>query len=312
MATFVGIDVAQDTLVLAIHQVPGVTTFGNNRSERKQLRHQLQRLAPTRIVVEGTGGLERPLVEELPERALPVVIANPQRVRAFATGTGQLAKTDPIDAAVIAHFAAIVDLPEPVRRSANERDLQALIRRRDDLKAFTQAEGCRRQRLPKAVQASLERIGHHVAKELQRIDQQIAQLVAADPQLAARATRLRTMPGVGPQIAAAVLGELPELGRLNRKQIAALVGLAPFAVQSGRLRGTGHIRGGRPLVRKALYMAALVGSKHNPVLRAFRQRLEAAGKPTKVSLIACARKLLTWLNAMMRDGRDWNPELHMA
>jgi transposase len=312
MTTYVGIDVAQDTLVLAIHQVPGVTIFGNNRPDRKRLGRQLHRLAPTRIVVEGTGGLERPLVQELQDRALPVVIANPQRVRAFATGTGQLAKTDPLDAAVIAHFAAIVDLPIPVSRSANERDLQALMQRRDDLKGFSQAEGCRQQRLPTTVQASLQRMGTQLTKELGRIDQQIAKLLAADPDLAAKATRLRTMPGVGPQTAATLLAALPELGQLTRKQIAALAGLAPFAVQSGRHRGTGQIRGGRPLVRKALYMAALVGSRHNPVLRAFRQRLEAAGKPTKVILIACARKLLTMLNAMLRDGSDWNPELHMA
>lgn len=312
MPVYVGIDVAQETLVLAIHQVPGVTIFGNNRADRNRLRHHLQRLAPTRIVVEGTGGLERPLVEDLQDRALPVVIANPQRVRAFATGTGQLAKTDPIDAAVIAHFAAIVDLPIPVTRSANERTLHALMVRRDDLKAFTHAEACRYQRVPKAVQRSLDRLGTQVTKELQRLDQQIAKLLDADPQLAANATRLRTMPGVGPQTAAVLLGALPELGQLDRKQIAALAGLAPFAVQSGRHRSPGKIRGGRPLVRKALYMAALVAARHNPVLHAFRQRLEAAGKPTKVILIACARKLLTMLNAMMRDGTDWNPELHMG
>jgi transposase len=312
MSVFVGIDVAQDTLVLAIHQVPGTTVFGNNRTDRKRLGRQLHRLAPTRIVVEGTGGLERPLVEDLQERALPVVIANPQRVRAFATGTGQLAKTDPLDAAVIAHFAAIVDLPIPVARSANERDLQALIHRRDQLKAVTQAEGCRQQRLPTAVQASVERMGKQLTKEGERLDRQIAKLLDGDPGLAATATRLATVPGVGLQTAAVLLSDLPELGRLNRQQIAALAGLAPFAVQSGRHRGTGQIRGGRSRVRKALYMAALVGCRHNPVLRAFRQRLAAAGKPTKVILIACARKLLTMLNAMLRDGTDWNPELPMA
>lgn len=312
MSIYVGIDVAQDTLVLAVHQVPGVQVFGNNRTDRKRLRRQLRQLAPTRIVVEGTGGLERPLVEELQERALPVVIANPQRVRAFATGTGQLAKTDPLDAAVIAHFAAVVDLPIPAARSANERDLQALIHRRDQLKADTHAEGCRQQRLPNAVQASVDRMGRQLAKEVQRLDRQIAKLLAVDPGLAATATRLCTMPGVGAQTAAVLVSDLPELGQLSRRQIAALAGLAPFAVQSGRRRGTGQIRGGRPLVRKALYMAALVGSRHNPVLRVFRQRLEAAGKPKKVILIACARKLLTMLNAMLRDGTDWNPELHMA
>jgi transposase len=308
MSGYVGIDVAQDTLVLAVYQVPGVTVFGNNRTDRKRLRRQLHQLAPTRIVVEGTGGLERPLVEELQERALPVVIANPQRVRAFATGTGQLAKTDPLDAAVIAHFAAVVDLPIPVVRSANERELQALIHRRDQLKGDRQAEGCRQTRLPQSVQASVARMDKHLAKELERIEQRMAKLLASDPDLAATATRLCTVPGVGRQTAAVLLGELPELGQLTHKQIAALAGLAPFAVQSGRQRGSGQIRGGRPRVRKALYMAALVASKHNPVLRAFRQRLETAGKSTKVILIACARKLLTMLNAMLRDGTDWNPE----
>lgn len=310
--TYVGIDVAQDTLVVAIHQAPGVTVSGNNRTDRKRLCRQLRQVAPTRIVVEGTGGLERPLVEELQDRALPVVIANPQRVRAFATGTGQLAKTDPLDAAVIAHFAAIVDLPVPVSRRANERALQALVHRRDDLKAFAQAEGCRQQRLPKAVQASLDRMGRQVTKELHRLEQQMATLLSSDPGLAANAARLRTTPGVGLQTAVVLLSELPELGQLTHKQITALVGLAPFAVQSGRHRGAGQIRGGRPRVRKALYLAALVGCRHNPVLRAFRQRLEAAGKPTKVILIACAHKLLIMLNAMLRDGVDWNPEASMA
>lgn len=312
MPIFAGIDVAQDTLVLAIHQVPGVTIFGNNRTERKRLRRHLHRLAPTRIVVEGTGGLERPLVEELHDHALPVVIANPQRVRAFATGTGQLAKTDPLDAAVIAHFAAIVDLPTPVARSANERKLQALVARRDDLKAMRQAEACRHQRVSAAVQASVRRMQTQVTKELTRLEQQIARLIASDPVLAARAAQLRTVPGVGPQIAAVLLGALPELGQVEGKALAALVGVAPFAVQSGLHRGRGQIRGGRRIVRTALFLAAVVGSRHNPILRAFRQRLEAAGKPKKVILIACAHKLLTILNAMLRDGTNWNPEAAMA
>lgn len=312
MSVYVGIDVAQDELVLAVHQVRGVTRYGNNRPDRRRLRRQLQRLQPTRIVVEGTGGLERPLVEELQDRELPVVVANPQRVRAFATGTGQLAKTDPLDAAVIAHFAAVVDLPMPVVRAAHERTLQALIERRDALKGMQRAETCRGQRLPTAVQASIQRLTRPLAKEVARIDAQIARLIADDPVLAATSARLQSVPGVGPQTAAVLLGLLPELGRLSRTQIAALAGLAPFAVQSGRHRGPGQIRGGRPLVRRALYLAALVAARHNPVLQAFRQRLAANGKPTKLILIACARKLLTMLNAMQRDQLDWQPERPMA
>jgi transposase len=305
MKTYVGIDVAQDTLVVAVHGVRGTTTHANNRRSRSALRRQLTKLHPTQIVVEGTGGLERALVEELSDAGLPVRTANPARVRRLAEGVGQLAKTDPLDATVIAHFAAIVELPKPVNRSANERDLQAVVRRRAQLVEQRQAETCRSGRLPKAVADSLKRMQATLNREIARLDRRIAQLIAADPVLSAKAAILQSMPGVGLVIAAGLLGLLPELGHLGHKQLAALVGLAPYAAQSGSRDGTRHIRGGRGEVRRLLYLAALTACRHNPVIATFRARLDAHNKPKKQVLIAAARKLLSILNAMLRDGAMW-------
>jgi transposase len=312
MNTYDGIDVAQDTLVVAVHGVGGTTTFANNRQGRAALRKQLSNQDPTQIVVEGTGGLERALVEELSAAGLAVRTANPARVRRLAEGVGQLAKTDPIDAGVIAHFAAIVELPKPVQRSANERALQDVVRRRAQVVAQRQAETCRRGRAPKVVTASLKRMQRALHQEIARLDREIAQLIAADPVLAAKAAILQSVPGVGLVIAAGLLGLLPELGRLGPKQLAALVGLAPFATQSGNREGERHIRGGRGAVRTLLYLAGLTACQHNPVIAAFRARLDQKHKAKKQAIIAAARKLLTMLNAMLRDGTMWQPGPHFA
>lgn len=307
MAGFVGIDVSQDLLVVAVHGQTGTTEVANNRQGHRALRRQLRPLKPTRIVVEGTGGLERPLVAELQEAGLPIVVANPARVRNLAGALGQRAKTDPIDAAVIAHFAAVVDLPQPVVRSANERTLQELVSRRAQLVADQQREQCRAGRMSAVGQRSIARMQQGRTRELARLERAIAKVIARDPHLAAKAAIVRSMPGVGPVIAAVLLGQLPELGTLNHKQLAALVGVAPMANQSGRHDGSRHITGGRRSVRNALYLAAMVASRHNPVLRAFRQHLARRQSSTKAILIACARKLLTMLNAMVRDGAMWSP-----
>ncbi len=312
MASYVGIDVAQQTLVLAVHNQPGVTIYGNNRSDRSRLRTGLRSLQPARIVVEGTGGLERPLVAELQDAGLPIVIANGARVRKLAEGLGCLAKTDPIDAAVIARFAAVAELPEPVNRTTNERALQALVTRREQLVAQRQAEGCRAERTPPGIQESIARIQRALTKEITRLDRRITALMGTDPLLAAKAALLQSMPGVGAVVAATLLGHLPELGRLSPKQLAALVGVAPMTNQSGRRDGLRHIRGGRAPVRRVLYIAALSASQHNPVIRTFRQRLETRNPSKNATLIACAHKLLTILNAMMRDGTVWNRAAHMA
>ncbi len=307
LQSYVGIDVAQDTLVVAVHGISGTTTYANNRRGRSALRRQLTKLHPTQIVVEGTGGLERALVEELGDAGLPIRTANPARVRRLADGLGQLAKTDPLDAAVIAHFAAIVELPEPINRRANERDRQALVRRRAQLVEQRQGEACRSGRLPTAVAGSLKRMQTALNREIARLERDITQLIAADPVLSAKVAILQSVPGVGPVIAAGLVGLLPELGQLGPKQLAALVGLAPFAAQSGHRDGVRHIRGGRGEVRKLLYLAALTACRHNHVIATFRARLDARKKPTKQALVAAARKLLTILNAMLRDGVMWQP-----
>jgi transposase len=276
------------------------------------LRTRLRSLHPRRIVVEGTGGLERPLVAELADAGLPIVVANGARVRHLAEGLGVLAKTDPIDATVIARFAAVAELPEPVNRSANERDLQELVTRREQLVAQRQAEGCRSARTTPRLQASMARIARALTKEIAWVERQITRLIERDAQLAAKAALLQSMPGVGAIVAATLLAQLPELGRLSNKQLAALAGVAPMANQSGRRDGPRRIRAGRAPARRALYLAALSASRFNPVITAFRQRLATRNPHKKATLIACAHKLLTILNAMLRDGTMWNPEVHPA
>jgi transposase len=301
----VGIDVSQDLLVVAVHGQSDTTQVSNNRTGRKTLRRHLRALKPTRIVVEGTGGLERPVVVELQEAGLPIVVANPGRVRKLAGALGRVAKTDPIDAAVIAQFAAVVDLPQPVARTANERRLHELAVRRAQLVADKQAEGCRAGRMGEVVQPSIARKCKWLTQEIARLDRALAKLLATDGELAAKAAIVRSAPGVGPTVLATVLGQLPELGQLSHKQLAALVGVAPMANQSGRHDGARHITGGRRTVRNALFIAALVASRCDPMMRAFRARLATRLRSTKAILIACAHKLLTILNAMVRDGTVW-------
>lgn len=307
MDWFVGIDVSQDLLVVAVNGQPDTTQVSNNRAGRKALRRHLQTLKPTRIVVEGTGGLERPVVAELQEAGLPIVVANPARVRKLAGALGQLAKTDPIDAAVIARFAAVVDLPQPVVRTANECRLQELGARRAQLVADKQAEGCRAGRMGQVVQPSITRKLKWLTQEITRLDRDLAKLVAGDAHLAAKAAIVRSAPGVGPTVLATLLGQLPELGTLSHKQLAALVGVAPMAHQSGRHDGARHITGGRRPVRNALFIAALVATRCDPMMRAVRAQLATRLTSTKAILIACAHKLLTILNAMVRDGTVWSP-----
>jgi transposase len=269
-------------------------------------------LPPARIVVEGSGGLERPVVTALEAAALPILVVNARQVRDFAKGIGRRAKTDPIDAAVLAHFAEVAELPDPVQRSANERALRALMERRRQVRAMQTAETNRGGLLTEQTQPSQQRVLAFLATELAQLEEQIATLIATDPHVQQQACLVQTVPGVGAVTAATLLGELPELGSLSRQQIAALVGVAPYTVESGTLRGRARITGGRTAVRTVLFVATMTANKHNPVIRAFSDRLIAAHNPPMVAMIACARKLLTILNAMVRDGTVWNPEASMA
>jgi transposase len=273
-----------------------------------QLATRLEAEPPRLIVLEASGGSERLAAIALIERGLPVAVVNPRQTRKFAQAIGRLAKTDKIDAAVLAHFA---DAIRPAARAVVDGTLdrlQTLLARRRQLAVMRNAE---KQRLGKAddpiARRSLKTMLTSLDRQLAVIDKAIGRLIEADPALADKLERLKSVPGIGDVSACTLIAELPELGRASRHQIAALTGVAPINRDSGRYRGTRRIQGGRVEVRAPLYMATLVAIRHNPVIRPFYRRLRTAGKPAKVALVACMRKLLIMLNAMLRDGRSWAP-----
>jgi transposase len=302
---FLGIDVAQDELVVAERGREGVARWANAPAGHAALVADLRPRCPTLIVLEGTGGLEADLVAALQDAALPVVVANPRQVREFARGVGRLAKTDPIDAAVLARFAEVVRPAVRPRPDAAARELAALVARRRQVVAMRVAEGNRRQRMPAAAHASLDRAIAFLEAEQKDLDRAIAAAVALDPTWQAKDALLQSVPGVGPVVASTLLAELPELGRLAAKPLAALVGVAPLTRQSGRVQRPAAIGGGRASVRKALVQATKTAIRCNPVIAAYHAELTARRKPPKVVLIACAHKLLTILNAMLRYGALW-------
>lgn len=302
----VGIDVSKDRLDVAVR--PGAAAFAveRNAAGLDQLAQRLRQLAPQIVALEATGGLETIVAAALAAAALPVVVVNPAQVRAFAKALGQRAKTDPIDAAVIAHFAEATR-PQ-VRQLPDEatRLLADLLARRRQIIEMIGAERQRGKRMTaRRLQNSIARIVKALEKELASLDDDIDDAVRGSPAWREKEDLLASVPGVGPVIARTLIAGLPELGRLGRKQIAALAGLAPFTRQSGQWRGRSFISGGRNSVRTALFMGAMVAKKHNPILKAFFDHLTATGKPKMVALIAVARKLLVILNAILRDNRPW-------
>jgi transposase len=262
-------------------------------------------LAPRTVAVEATGGFETVVAASLGAASLPVVVVNPAQVRAFAVALGKRAKTDPIDAAVIARFVAATD---PEVRPLPDEETQALadlVTRRRQIIAMIVAERQREKRAARRTKKSIVRLLKALQKELTDIDQDIDDTVRGSPLWREKEDLLASVPGIGKTIARTLLAELPEIGTLDRRQIAALAGLAPWTRQSGQWRGKSFIGGGRAPVRSALFMGALVAARCNPTLRTFHQRLLDAGKPKMVALIAVARKLLTTLNAIIRDRRAW-------
>jgi transposase len=304
----VGIDVSKDRLDVAVR--PSGTAFVVERNAQglEMLVARLRELSPHIIALEATGGFETVAVAALAAAELPVVVVNPAQIRAFATAIGRRAKTDPIDAAVIAHFAeATKPQVRPLPDEAT-RLLADLVARRRQIIEMIGAERQRAQRttMPR-LKKSIARLLKALEKELASVDDDIDGAVRASPAWREKENLLVSVPGVGPTIARTLISELPELGQLGRKEIAALAGLAPFTRQSGKWRGQSFTGGGRTTVRSVLFMGALVAKKHNPTLKAFFDRLVAAGKPKMVALIAVARKLLTILNAVIRDNRPWQP-----
>jgi transposase len=301
-----GIDVSKDRLDVAVRPNSEAFVVERNAAGLEVLIARLSKLAPYLVALEATGGFETVVAAALAGAGLPVVVVNPSQVRAFAKAIGQHAKTDPIDAAVIAHFAEATK-PEP-RALPDEatRLLADLVARRRQIVEMIGAERQREKRVTVPhLRKSIARLIKVLEKELAGLDTDIGNAVRGSAAWRETEDLLVSEPGIGPTIARTLLAELPELGRLGRKPIAALVGLAPFTRQSGQWRGRSFIGGGRSAVRAALFMGAMVAKKHNPVLKALFDRLVKAGKPKMVALIAVARKLLTILNAILRDRRPW-------
>ena len=305
MAPSIGIDVAKHTLEWC---VGGEDTVHHARNEPRpiaQLVRQLLGLAPARVVVESTGGYERTLVTKLAEAGLPVVVVNPRRVRSFGQALGILAKTDAVDARLLALFG---EKAEPEVRpilQGRARLLADLVARRRQLVAMVVAEKSRRDTASAAVRRSIEALLRVLAQQLRALDRRIDAALGEDTESAELAALLQTVPSVGPGVARTLLVDLPELGHLGRREIASLVGVAPFARDSGRIRGLRRIRGGRASVRTVLYLAAMNAARFNPVLRTLYQRLRQAGKPPKLAFVAVARKLLVILNAIARERTAW-------
>jgi transposase len=304
---FIGIDVAKAQLEFA-GRPGGVTGAVPNADDGiDALVEQFQACAPTLIVLEATGGYEAAVVAALATAGLPVVVANPRQVRDFARATGQLAKTDAIDAQVLALFAERVrPAPRPLPDEAAQA-LDALLTRRRQLIGMLTAERNRLLIARPTVRRDLQQHIRFLERRLREADDDLHLAVKASPLWRVKDDLLQSVPGVGRVVSLTLLAELPKLGRVSHKEIAALVGVAPLNRDSGTLRGKRLVYGGRAPVRAALYMAALVASKCNPAIRTFYQRLRAAGKPAKVALTACMRKLLTFLNAIARDGTPWQP-----
>jgi len=302
----VGIDVSKDRLDVAVRPSGEVFAIERNPAGLEQLTLRLGALSPNLVALEASGGFETVVAAALAAARLPVVVVNPAQIRAFAKAIGQRAKTDPIDAAVIAHFAeATRPEPRPMPDEAT-RLLADLVARRRQILEMMVAERQREKRVTVPhLRKSIMRLLKVLERELTSVDTDINDAVRGSPAWREKEDLLASVPGVGPTIARTLIAELPELGQLSRRQVAALAGLAPFTRQSGQWRGKSFIGGGRTSVRTALFMGAMVAKKYNPVLRTFFNRLVAAGKPKMIALIAVARKLLTMLNAILRDRRPW-------
>lgn len=308
---YVGIDVSKRDVVVAVYPTGEQWTAGTTSAALAGVVARLQTLTPQVIVVEATGGYERALVAALASADLPVAVVNPRQVRAFAQAIGRTAKTDAVDAAVLAAFGGRLEpAPRPIADPATQR-LAALVARRRQLLEMIGMERGRLEHAPPtgALTRELQRHIRWLERRVEKTDDEIGTSIATHPTWRVQEELLRSVPGVGPTTARTLLGELPELGRLDRRAIAALVGVAPFNCDSGQQRGQRHIWGGRASVRATIYMAALSAARYNPVLRTFYRRLRDAGKPAKVALVATMRKLLTILNAMLKHQRPWTTQV---
>jgi transposase len=301
----VGVDVSKHHLDWTFGEDGPVEHLPNTPAGIRRLLERARRHEPTLIAVESTGGYERQLITALQQAGLPVVLVNPWRVRRFGEGLGKLAKTDPIDARLLALYA---ERAQPARRplpGPRARRMADLVARRRQLLEIVVAEKSRLENAPAWLRKDIHSLVAVVERRIAKLDTQVDASIALDPEQHETSEILQSTPSVGPGVARTLIVDLPELGALTRRQITSLVGLAPIARDSGRKSGMRKIRGGRPGPRTALYLAAMNAARFNPVLKDFYQRLRAAGKPAKVAFVAVARKLLTLLNAMVRDRTTW-------
>jgi transposase len=303
---YIGVDIAKDWIDVFTLSPARAGRFSTAAAE---LRRFARRVGDAHVVFEASGGYDRPLAEALDQAGARYSRVNPRQAREFARATGRLAKTDRVDARVLAEMGRALDLPPTPPGDPDRRRLADLTARREDIAAMIRAET---NRLAQAGDATVRRdiacLLTVLRRRLGRIEDEIDAQVAASEQLARQSARLQSMPGIGARLAANLLAGLPELGQLDRRAIAALAGLAPHARDSGTLRGKRRIWGGRATVRRTLYLAGFIASRFDPALRAFRKRLTDAGKPAKLAIVACARKLLTILNAMERDSIGYRSE----
>lgn len=308
-AIVVGIDVSKDRLDVAVRPTGEVFAVARDAEGLDALIARLAALAPAAVAVEATGGYETVVAATLGAAGFAVVVVNPAQVRSFAQALGRRAKTDPIDARVIAHFLAATKPEVRPLPDAETRLLADLVARRRQIVQMMVAERQRQKRLTEErLQKSIARLLAALQKELSSLEAEIGEAVRGSPAWRDKEDLLASVPGIGKAIARTLIAELPELGRLDRRKIAALVGLAPWTRQSGQWKGKSFIAGGRADVRAALFLGAMVAARHNPELKTFRDRLVQAGKPKLVALVATARKLLTILNAIIRDQQPWRQQ----
>lgn len=303
---FVGIDVAKAKLDLARTDTGPILTVANDSQGIAAIVDSLRRTPPKMIVLESTGGLERLLLDALLDAGLPAALVNPRNVRHFAQGLGKRAKSDSIDARILMEYARLANPRLAEKRSAEQVELDALLTCRRQLARDKALQlNCRANTFSKTAIRTIDNVLKTLKREIDRLDRKIRDLIESDDDFDSIDKLLRSVPGVGPVVSATLLAELSELGDTDRRCISALVGVAPYDHDSGKMKGQRSIFGGRAPVRSVLYMATVTAIRCNPVIRAFAQRLESLGKAQKVKIIACMRKLLTLLNAMVRDGLKW-------
>jgi transposase len=305
ISIFVGIDVSKSRLDVAVGERGEFWNEPNDAKGISRLVERLKKVKPTLIVLESTGGLERAVLIELNRAGLAVAMVNPGRVREYAKSIGQLAKTDKLDARLLARFAAAVQPAVTQLPNEAEEHLSALLARRKQLLEMLIAEENRLSSTSRSMSAKIEKHIAWLKEELDDLNKEIDDFNRQDPERKAKNELMQSVKGVGPITASTLAADLPELGQLNKKKIAALVGVAPFNQDSGRMRGKRRIKGGRSSVRQVLYMAAIAATRFNPVIRAFYQSLLLRGKLKKVAIVACMHKLLVILNAMVRTKQPW-------